>query len=262
MANKASIANIKRNLNFKMVKEIGVLVGSVLAVEAIPMAIQAIGGYKEDGTPNINASGPVVGLSSGALGAAVALAYDRKDIANAIVMTKAVKHAYIWLNPKIASVTGTPLLPEASNAVIQRGAIPSGVSDSVPVTMPDGSIRQIEVAQLNDRYAYRNDTVDQIVGRLGDYSDSAFGVSDYNDNALANLRVGVSDYTNNALALNDYTDNALQEDFSNTPLPSKIANASISATSNSLADITSSPTGFRMGTFDSFANNLSRLPGF
>jgi len=220
MIRKFSTANIKRNANSKNLAEIGKMALSVIVAEMIPSVVQSIGGYKADGQPRISASGPVWDISTGLLATAVAYGFDKPAYGNAILMTKGVKAAYLYLNPQYAKITKTPMfLPAAANAVVTQTAITDGgMADSVPVTMPDGSIRQIDVATIND---YGVDTAVSMLD--GSYSESPFltQLSDvYTNDPLSDVFTNdaLSDtYTNDALS-DVYTNDALSDIYSDNPL--------------------------------------------
>ncbi len=236
-----SINNIKKNITGKALKDVLLVAGAVALVEALPSVIQAVGGYKADGTPNINASGPAFDIATGALGIGVALGYDRKDIAGAIGVQKIVKMAYVHLNAPVTKIGGTPLfLPSSSNSVISKSQINSGVGDSVPVTLPDGTTKYINVVSP------MADNVDQIVRRMNDYSNTPLG--DYSNSPL-------NDYSDSPLG--DYTNNPLNDDYVNQPLPESILNPTTVNTKMDLADAMEY-TMSDMSSFNAFSKNISR----
>jgi hypothetical protein len=146
---KFSFANVKRNLTGKNFKDLAIVVGSVLATEALPMAVQAIAGKDANGQPRIDASGPAWDLASGAVGVTVALGFDNKAAALGIATVKATKHAYIHLNPQIAKLTGTPLLPASRNSVVASGVndeLPAGMTTK-PVMLPNGEQIMVNVKE-------------------------------------------------------------------------------------------------------------------
>jgi hypothetical protein len=200
---KFNLNNIGRTLNAKNLKTIGGVFAGVLAAEAIPMAIQAVGGYDANGTPKINASGPAFDLGTGALAIGLALAYDKKEIAGGIALTKLVKQTYIHLNPQLAKIVGTPLLPAGSNAVINKGASNASLSDTAPagyksikVPLPDGTMTDVIVKDtpgVND-YMNLNDNTEEILGKVNDYMN----LNDNTEEILGKVNdyVNLSDYTN------------------------------------------------------------------
>jgi hypothetical protein len=204
---KFSTANIKKNASGKNMLEVFKTIGIVALAEAIPGAVQAIGGYKADGTPNIKASGSVWDISTGIGAAAIAYGFDKPQYGNAILLTKGIKQVYDNLNPITAKNIGTPLfLPIGSNKAIYNttgSEKTEGTADSVPVTMPDGRIENVAVTSvpaMSDGYG-----VDRAVEMLSEGNPNPF---------LTQL----SDvYTNDPLQ-DIYTDTPLQDMYTNNPL--------------------------------------------
>lgn len=194
---KFSTANIKRNANGKNLMEIGKTLLAVIAAESVPGVVQAIGGYNTDGTPKINASGPVWDISTGLGAAAIAYGFDKPQYGNTILLVKGLKQAYDKLNPITASAMGNPaFLPIGSNNVVAKSiGTSAGVSDSVPVTMPDGRIENVAVQSLPSLSGYGVDTA---VEMLSEGIENPFVTQ-------------LSDYTNNPLS--DYTNEPLSDDF-------------------------------------------------
>ncbi len=209
---KFSTANIKRNASGKNMLEVLKTIGIVAAAEYIPGAIQAIGGYKADGTPNINASGTVWDLSTGIGAAAIAYGFDKPQYGNAILLTKGIKQVYDKLNPILAKQVGTPMLPIGSNSAVGNTATTSsaGVSDSVPVTMPDGTIENVTVQSLPS-------TLSGYGGYGGGYdvNTAVEMLSEGNPNPFLTQLSDV--YTNDPLQ-DIYTDTPLQDMYTNNPL--------------------------------------------
>jgi hypothetical protein len=202
---KFNFKNIGKSITSKNLKTIGGVFAGVIAAEAIPMAIQAIGGYDATGKPNINASGPAFDLGTGALAISIALAYDKKDIAGGIALTKLVKQTYIHLNPTLAKVVGTPLLPAGSNAVINKGASNASLSDTAPsgyktikVPLPDGTMTDVIVKDtpgMNDELSLNQQEALSKVndyGSLNDFSslnDYSSPASAYRTNAYSDMQI-------------------------------------------------------------------------
>lgn len=216
---KFSTGNIKKNVNGRNGIEIGKTILALIAVEAIPGAIQAMGGYKADGTPNINASGPVWDISTGLGAAAIAYGFDKPQMGNTFLVVKALKQAYDKLNPASVKVMGGPaFLPIGSNNVVAKSiGTSAGVSDSVPVTMPDGRIENVAVQSLPSALSgYGNGyDVNQAVEMLSEGNPNPFitQLSDvYTDNPLQDR----------------YTDNPLQDMYTNDPLSDTYTNDPLS----------------------------------
>lgn len=219
---KFSTANIKRNANGKNAMEILKTLGVIIAAESIPGVVQAIGGYNTDGTPKINASGTVWDISTGLGAAAIAYGFDKPQYGNSILIVKGLKQAYDKLNPIAASTMGNPaFLPIGSNNVVTKSiGTSAGMSDSVPVTMPDGTIENVTVQSLpNTLSGYGGGyDVNQAVEMLSEGNPNPFltSLSDiytnqplqdmYTDNPLSDV------YTNDPLQ-DMYTDNPLSDDF-------------------------------------------------
>lgn len=219
---KFSTANIKRNANGKNAMEILKTLGVIIAAESIPGVVQAIGGYNTDGTPKINASGTVWDISTGLGAAAIAYGFDKPQYGNSILIVKGLKQAYDKLNPIAASTMGNPaFLPIGSNNVVTKSiGTSAGMSDSVPVTMPDGTIENVTVQSLpNTLSGYGGGyDVNQAVEMLSEGNPNPFltSLSDtytnqplqdmYTDNPLSDI------YTNDPLQ-DMYTDNPLSDDF-------------------------------------------------
>jgi len=219
---KFSTANIKRNANGKNAMEILKTLGVIIAAESIPGVVQAIGGYNTDGTPKINASGTVWDISTGIGAAAIAYGFDKPQYGNSILIVKGLKQAYDKLNPIAASTMGNPaFLPIGSNNVVTKSiGTSAGMSDSVPVTMPDGTIENVTVQSLpNTLSGYGGGyDVNQAVEMLSEGNPNPFltSLSDiytnqplqdmYTDNPLSDV------YTNDPLQ-DMYTDNPLSDDF-------------------------------------------------
>jgi len=219
---KFSTANIKRNANGKNAMEILKTLGVIIAAESIPGVVQAIGGYNTDGTPKINASGTVWDISTGLGAAAIAYGFDKPQYGNSILIVKGLKQAYDKLNPIAASTMGNPaFLPIGSNNVVTKSiGTSAGMSDSVPVTMPDGTIENVTVQSLpNTLSGYGGGyDVNQAVEMLSEGNPNPFltSLSDiytnqplqdmYTDNPLSDV------YTNEPLQ-DMYTDNPLSDDF-------------------------------------------------
>lgn len=220
---KFSTANIKRNANGKNAMEILKTLGVIIAAESIPGVVQAIGGYNADGTPKINASGTVWDISTGLGAAAIAYGFDKPQYGNTILIVKGLKQAYDKLNPPSTSILGNPaFLPIGSNNVVSKsiGTSAAGVSDSVPVTMPDGRIENVAVQSLPSAlsgYGGGYD-VNQAVEMLSEGNPNPFltSLSDtYTNNPLQDMYTDnpLSDtYTNDPLS-DMYTDNPLSDDF-------------------------------------------------
>lgn len=218
---KFSTANIKRNANSKNLMEIGKTLLAVVAAESVPGVIQAVGGYKADGTPNINASGPVWDISTGLGAAAIAYGFDKPQYGNTILLVKGLKQAYDKLNPIGAKNIGTPLfLPVGSNSIVpatMKVEGPADLADSVPVTMPDGRIENVAVQSLPSALSgYGNGyDVNQAVEMLSEGNPNPFitQLSDvYTDNPLQDR----------------YTDNPLQDMYTNDPLSDTYTNDPLS----------------------------------
>lgn len=220
---KFSTANIKRNASSKNLIEIGKTLAAVVAAECIPGAVQAIGGYKADGTPNINASGPIWDISTGLGAAAIAYGFDKPQMGNTILLVKGLKQAYDKLNPIGAKNIGTPLfLPVGSNSLVPASTKvegPADLADSVPVTMPDGRIENVAVQSLPSLSGYGGGyDVNQAVEMLSEGNSNPFltSLSDtYTNNPLQDMYTDnpLSDtYTNDPLS-DMYTDNPLSDDF-------------------------------------------------
>jgi hypothetical protein len=215
---KFSTANIKRNANGKNAIEIGKTILALVAVESIPGVIQAIGGYNPNGSPKINASGPVWDISTGLGAAAIAYGFDKPQMGNTFLVVKALKQAYDKLNPVATSVMGGPaFLPVGKNGFIAAGSETKdpNLADSVPVTMPDGRIENVAVTSLPSLSDYGVDTA---VEMLSEGTDNPFvtQLSDYTNNPLSDYtNEPLSDYTNDPLS--DYTNNPLS-DYTNEPL--------------------------------------------
>jgi hypothetical protein len=216
---KFSTSNIKKNASGRNMLEVFKTIGIVALAEAIPGAVQAIGGYKADGTPNIKASGSVWDISTGIGAAAIAYGFDKPQYGNAILLTKGIKQVYDNLNPITAKNIGTPLfLPIGSNKAIYNttgSEKTEGTADSVPVTMPDGRIENVAVTSLPSLSDYGVDTA---VEMLSEGTDNPFvtQLSDYTNNPLSDYtNEPLSDYTNDPLS--DYTNNPLS-DYTNEPL--------------------------------------------
>jgi hypothetical protein len=209
---KFSTSNIKKNASGRNMLEVLKTIGIVAAAEYIPGAIQAIGGYKSDGTPNINASGTVWDLSTGIGAAAIAYGFDKPQYGNAILLTKGIKQVYDKLNPVLTKQVGTPMLPIGSNSAVGNTATTSsaGVSDSVPVTMPDGTIENVTVQSLPS-------TLSGYGGYGGGYdvNSAVEMLSEGNPNPFLTSLSDV--YTNDALQ-DIYTDTPLQDMYTNDPL--------------------------------------------
>lgn len=219
---KFSTANIKRNANGKNAMEILKTLGVIIAAESIPGVVQAIGGYNTDGTPKINASGTVWDISTGLGAAAIAYGFDKPQYGNSILIVKGLKQAYDKLNPIAASTMGNPaFLPIGSNNVVTKSiGTSAGMSDSVPVKMPDGTIENVTVQSLpNTLSGYGGGyDVNQAVEMLSEGNPNPFltSLSDiytnqplqdmYTDNPLSDV------YTNDPLQ-DMYTDNPLSDDF-------------------------------------------------
>jgi len=211
---KFSTANIKRNATGKNMLEVLKTIGIVAVAEYIPGAVQAIGGYKADGTPNINASGTVWDLSTGIGAAAICYGFDKPQYGNAILLTKGIKQVYDKLNPVLAKQVGTPMLPVGSNSAVGNTASSSaGVSDSVPVTMPDGRIENVAVQSLP---------------AMSDGYDSNTAVEMLSEGNPNPFLTALSDvYTNNPLQ-DVYTNDPLQDMYTNDPLSDVYTNDPLS----------------------------------
>lgn len=221
---KFSTANIKRNANGKNAMEILKTLGVIIAAESIPGVVQAIGGYNTNGSPKINASGPVWDISTGLGAAAIAYGFDKPQYGNSILLVKGLKQAYEHLNPQSVKIMGGPaFLPVGSNGFIAAGKTEEkteGTADSVPVTMPDGTIENVTVQSLpNTLSGYGGGyDVNQAVEMLSEGNPNPFltSLSDtytnqplqdmYTDNPLSDV------YTNDPLQ-DMYTDNPLSDDF-------------------------------------------------
>ena len=202
---KFSTANIKRNANGKNAIEIGKTILALVAVESIPGVIQAIGGYNPNGSPKINASGPVWDISTGLGAAAIAYGFDKPQMGNTFLVVKALKQAYDKLNPVATSVMGGPaFLPVGKNGFIAAGSETKdpNLADSVPVTMPDGRIENVAVTSLPSLSDYGVDTAVEML-------------SEGNPNPFLTSLSDV--YTNDPLQ-DIYTDTPLQDMYTNDPL--------------------------------------------
>jgi hypothetical protein len=217
---KFSTANIKRNANGKNLMEIGKTLLAVIAAESVPGVVQAIGGYNPDGSPKINASGPVWDISTGLGAAAIAYGFDKPQYGNSILIVKGLKQAYEHLNPATVKVMGGPaFLPVGSQAFIAAGTgseKTEGTADSVPVTMPDGRIENVAVQSIPSALSgYGNGyDVNQAVEMLSEGNPNPFltQLSDvYTDNPLQDM------YTDNPLA-DTYTNDPLSDTYTNDPL--------------------------------------------
>lgn len=232
---KFSVANIKKNTTGRNLLEVLKMTAVVAAAEYIPGAVQAIGGYKADGTPNIPASGPIWDATTGIGAAAVAYGFDKPQYGNAILLTKGVKATYNYLNPVLFKTVGTGMLPSGSNQVIGKNvgmeSNTEGPADSVPVYLPDGSVEQVPVTSKPQLSGY---DVNEAVEMLSEGNTSPF---------LTNL----SDvYTNDPLQ-DIYTNNPLQEQYTNNPLQDIYTN-------EALQDIyTDNPLSDEMDFFDQVA---------
>jgi hypothetical protein len=211
---KFSTSNIKKNASGRNMLEVFKTIGIVALAEAIPGAVQAIGGYKADGTPNIKASGSVWDISTGIGAAAIAYGFDKPQYGNAILLTKGIKQVYDNLNPITAKNIGTPLfLPIGSNKAIYNttgSEKTEGTADSVPVTMPDGTIENVTVQSLPS-------TLSGYGGYGGGYdvNSAVEMLSEGNPNPFLTSLSDV--YTNDALQ-DIYTDTPLQDMYTNDPL--------------------------------------------
>lgn len=214
---KFSTGNIKKNVNGRNGIEIGKTILALIAVEAIPGAVQAIGGYNPDGSPRINASGPVWDISTGLGAAAIAYGFDKPQMGNTFLVVKALKQAYDKLNPVATSFMGGPaFLPVGKNGFIAASSKvegPADLADSVPVTMPDGRIENVAVQSLPS--ALSGYDVNTAVEMLSEGNPNPFITQ------LSDI------YTNQPLQ-DIYTDNPLQDMYTNDPLSDTYTNDPLS----------------------------------